>query len=100
MPKKNADIKKIGIRWLLNSRVSRTLVSLSKLTKYALRKSIADEKAKGNDDIIFAVVRTVTNDTKTIDVPEMKVFALKSLKKQEKESLLLKENILHLINLQ
>ena len=49
--------------------MSRAPVSLSKLVEYALRKNVADEKIKGNDDVIFAVVGTVTNDTKTIDVP-------------------------------
>ena len=71
---------KCVLKRLLNSRVNRTPVSLSKLAKYALRKSVADEKAKGND-VIFAVVGTVTNDTRTIDVPEMKVCALKFTEK-------------------
>ena len=61
--------------------MSRTPVSLSKLVEYALRKSVAYEKTKGNDDVIFAVVGTVKNDTKTIDVPEMKVCALKFTEK-------------------
>ena len=68
------------LKRLLNSRVNRTPVSLSKLAKYSLRKSVADQKAKG-DDIIFAIVGTVTNDTRLIDVPEMKVCALKFTEK-------------------
>jgi large subunit ribosomal protein L18e len=68
------------LKRLLNSRVNRTPVSLSKLSKYALRKSVEEAKKKG-DDVIFAVVGTVTNDTRTIDVPEMKVCALKFTEK-------------------
>ena len=68
------------LKRLLNSRVNRTPVSLSKLSKYATRKSVEEAKKKG-DDVIFAVVGTVTNDTRTIDVPEMKVCALKFTEK-------------------
>ena len=68
------------LKRLLNSRVNRTPVSLSKLAKYSLRKSVADQKAKG-DDIIFAIVGTVTNDTRLIEFPEMKVCALKFTEK-------------------
>ena len=71
---------KCVLKRLLNSRVNRTPVSLTKLAKYSLRKSVADQKAKG-DDIIFAIVGTVTNDTRLIDVPEMKVCALKFTEK-------------------
>ena len=71
---------KCVLKRLLNSRVNRTPVSLSKLSKYALRKSVEEAKKKG-DDVIFAVVGTVTNDTRTIDVPEMKVCALKFTEK-------------------
>ena len=78
--------------------MNKTPVSLTKLAKYSLRKSVADQKAKG-DDIIFAIVGTVTNDTRLIDVPEMKVCALKFTEKARERILLLKENILHLINL-
>ena len=68
------------LKRLLNSRVNRAPVSLSKLSKYAKRKSVTDQQAKGND-VIFAVVGTVTNDTRIIDVPEMKVCALKFTEK-------------------
>ena len=71
---------KCVLKRLLNSRVNRTPVSLTKLAKYSLRKCVADQKAKG-DDIIFAIVGTVTNDTRLIDVPEMKVCALKFTEK-------------------
>ncbi len=71
-----SKFNKCVLKRLLNSRVNRTPVSLSKLSKYAQRKSVTAQKEKG-DDIIFAVVGTVTNDTRIIDVPEMKVCALK-----------------------
>ena len=67
---------KCVLKRLLNSRVNRCPVSLSKLSKYAERKSVKEAKSKGND-VIFAVVGTVTNDLRVIDVPEMKVCALK-----------------------
>ena len=75
-----AKFNKCVLRRLLNSRVNRTPVSLSKLSKYAQRKSVEEHKKKG-DDIIFAIVGTVTNDTRIIDVPEMKVCALKFTEK-------------------
>ena len=53
---------------------------LSKLSKYVQRKSYEEEKKKGND-CIFAVVGTVTDDTRLIDVPELKVCALKFTEK-------------------
>ena len=68
------------LKRLLNSRVNRCPVSLSKLSKYAQRKSVADQKEKGQD-LIFAVIGTVTNDTRVIDIPEMKVCALKFTEK-------------------
>ena len=58
-------------------------MSLSKLSKYNERKSVADQKAKGND-IIYAVVGTVTDDIRLIDVPEMKICALKFTEKARK----------------
>ena len=75
-----SNFNKCILKRLLNSRVNRTPVSLTKLAKYSLRKSVTDEKAKGND-IIFAVVGTVTDDTRLIDVPEMKICALKFTEK-------------------
>ena len=75
-----SKFNKCVLKRLLNNRVNRTPVSLSKLAKYSLRKSVADQKAKG-DDIIFAIIGTVTNDTRLIDVPEMKVCALKFTEK-------------------
>ena len=75
-----SKFNKCVLKRLLNSRVNRSPVSLSKLAKYSARKSVVDQKAKG-DDIIFAIIGTVTNDTRLIDVPEMKVCALKFTEK-------------------
>ena len=75
-----SSFNKCVLRRLLNSRVNRTPVSLSKLAKYAQRKSITDLQ-KEKKDIIFAIVGTVTNDTRVIDIPEMKVCALKFTEK-------------------
>jgi len=75
-----AKFNKCVLKRLLNSRVNRTPVSLSKLSKYAQRKSITDLQ-KEKKDIIFAIVGTVTNDTRVIDIPEMKVCALKFTEK-------------------
>ena len=55
-------------------------MSLSKLASYFQIKNCNDQKAKGND-LIFAVVGTVTDDTRLIDVPELKVCALKFTEK-------------------
>ena len=75
-----SKFNKCVLKRLINSRVNRTPVSLSKLAKYAEKKSVKDLKEKGND-IIFAVVGTVTNDLRVIDVPEMKICALKFTEK-------------------
>ena len=75
-----SKFNKCVLKRLLNSRVNRTPVSLSKLSKYAQKKSVTDAKSKGND-IIFAVVGTVTNDLRQIDLPEMKICALKFTEK-------------------
>ena len=75
-----SKFNKCVLKRLLNSRVNRSPVSLTKLAKYVERKSVQDAKSKGND-IVFAVVGTVTNDLRLIDVPELKVCALKFTEK-------------------
>ena len=75
-----SKFNKCVLKRLLNSRVNRAPVSLTKLAKYVERKSVQDLKSKGND-VIFAVVGTVTNDLRLIDVPELKVCALKFTEK-------------------
>ena len=75
-----SKFNKCVLKRLLNSRINRAPVSLTKLAKYVERKSVQDLKSKGND-VIFAVVGTVTNDLRLIDVPELKVCALKFTEK-------------------
>ena len=75
-----SKFNKCVLKRLLNSRINRAPVSLTKLAKYVERKSVQDAKSKGND-IVFAVVGTVTNDLRLIDVPELKVCALKFTEK-------------------
>ena len=75
-----SSFNKCVLRRLLNSRVNRAHVSLSKLSKYNERKSVADQKAKGND-IIYALIRTISDDTRLIEFPEMKICALKFTEK-------------------
>ena len=75
-----SSFNKCVLKRLLNSRVNRAPVSLSKLAKYSQRKSYIDQKGKGND-LIFAVVGTVTDDTRLVEVPELKVCALKFTEK-------------------
>ena len=75
-----SSFNKCVLRRLLNSRVNRCPVSLSKLSSYAQRKSYTDLKTAGNDPI-FAVVGTVTDDTRLFEVPELKVCALKFTEK-------------------
>ena len=76
----SSKFNKCVLKRLLNSRVNRAPVSLSKLSKYFQRKSVQEQIAKG-EDVIFAIVGTVTNDTRIIDFPEMKVCALKFTEK-------------------
>ena len=75
-----SKFNKCVLKRLLNSRINRAPVSLTKLAKYVERKSVQEAKSKGND-IVFAVVGTVTNDLRLIDVPELKVCALKFTEK-------------------
>ena len=76
----SSKFNKCVLKRLLNGRVNRAPVSLSKLSKYFQRKSVQEQIAKG-EDVIFAIVGTVTNDTRIIDFPEMKVCALKFTEK-------------------
>ena len=76
----SSKFNKCVLKRLLNSRVNRAPVSLSKLSKYFQRKSVQEQIAKG-EDVIFAIVGTVTNDTRIIGFPEMKVCALKFTEK-------------------
>src|SRR5574344_2084710 len=68
------------LKRLLNSRVNRTPVSLTKLAKLATKKSTLDMEQKGQE-VIFAVIGTVTEDVRLIEVPAMRVCALRFTEK-------------------
>ena len=70
----------VVLRRLLNSRVNRAPVSLSKLAKYTKNKNIEEEEKKGNE-IVFAVVGTVTDDVRLLECPKLRVAALKFTEK-------------------
>lgn len=73
----DAKFNKVVLRRLHNSRVHRAPVSLSKLNKFA-------EKAKKNNtgkDLVFAVVGTITNDIRQLEIGAINVCALKFTEK-------------------
>ena len=67
------------LKRLLNTRVHRAPVSLSRLARYATRKSVTE--GKNGKDIIFTVIGTVTEDTRLYEVPKMRVCALRFTEK-------------------
>ena len=69
-----SKFNKVILKRLLNSRVNRAPISLSKLATYAKRKNVTE-------DTIFAIVGTVTNDVRLLEVPKMNVCALKFTEK-------------------
>lgn len=73
----DSKFNKIVFRRLHNSKVNRTPISLSRLNKYA-------EKANKNNakkDLVFAIVGTVTNDIRLLEVGTMNVCALRFTEK-------------------
>ena len=79
----SAKFNSVVLRRLLNSRVNRAPVSLSKLAKYSKNKNIEEEEKKGNE-IVFAVVGTVTDDVRLLECPKLRVAALKFTEKARK----------------
>ena len=76
----SSKFNKCVLKRLLNSRVNRSPVSLSKLAKLSQRKQVT-EAEKNKQEIIFAVVGTVTDDVRMIDIPSMRICALKFTEK-------------------
>lgn len=74
----DSKFNKIVLKRLLNSRINRAPVSLSRIVKYSERKSL--EKLK-NKDYIFGVVGTVTDDSRILNIPKLKVCAMKFTEK-------------------
>ena len=81
-----AKFNKSVLKRLLNSRVNRAPVSLSKLAKFAQRKQVT-EAEKNKQEVVLAVVGTVTDDTRIIDIPSMRICALKFTEKARKRIL-------------
>ena len=75
-----AKFNKTVLKRLLNSRVNRPPVSLSRIVKYANKQSIKNMQSK-NQDVIFAVIGTVTDDLRLMELPQLKVCALKFTEK-------------------
>ena len=75
-----AKFNKTVLKRLLNSRINRAPVSLSKLAKQASKKQYADMDKNGQE-VIFAVVGSVTDDARLMEVPAMRVCALKFTEK-------------------
>ena len=76
----NSKFNKTVLKRLLNSRINRTPVSLSRLAKYAAKESIK-KMEENKQEVIFAVIGTVTDDLRLIDVPQLRVCALKFTEK-------------------
>ena len=81
-----AKFNKTVLKRLLNSRINRAPVSLSKLAKAAQKKYV-QEMEKNGQEVIFAVVGTVTEDSRLIEVPSMRVCALKFTEKAREKIL-------------
>jgi large subunit ribosomal protein L18e len=69
----DSKLNKLVLKRLRNSRVNRPPVSLSKLERLAQRQ----KKSNQGKDIVYAVVATVTNDIRTLDLSPINVCALK-----------------------
>ena len=75
-----AKFNKTVLKRLLNSRINRAPVSLSRIAKYAQKKYI-QEMEKAGQETIFAVIGTVTEDSRILDLPALRICALKFTEK-------------------
>ena len=75
-----AKFNKTVLRRLLNSRVNRPPVSLSRIIKYSEKPSIK-ELEKNKQEVIFAVIGTVTDDLRIQELPKLRICALKFTEK-------------------
>ena len=76
----NSKFNKTVLKRLLNSRVNRAPVSLSRLVKYSKKQYIQDME-NNKQEVVFAVVGTVTEDARILDLPALRVCALKFTEK-------------------
>ena len=75
-----SKFNKSVLKRLLNSRINRSPISLSKLAKFCQRKQIVDSEKNGQE-VILAVVGTVTDDNRILEIPSMRICALKFTEK-------------------
>jgi large subunit ribosomal protein L18e len=75
-----SKFNKCVLKRSLNSRVNRSPVSLSRIAKYANKKYI-QEQEKSGQEVVFAVIGTVTEDQRLLELPALRVCALKFTEK-------------------
>ena len=75
-----SKFNKSVLKRLLNSRINRAPISLSKLVKFSQRKQVT-ESEKNGQEIILAVVGTVTDDNRVLEIPSMRICAIKFTEK-------------------
>ena len=75
-----SKFNKSVLKRLLNSRINRAPISLSKLVKFSQRKQVT-ESEKNGQEIILAVVGTVTDDNRILEIPSMRICAIKFTEK-------------------
>lgn len=72
----DAKFNKLVLKRLHNSRVHRSPMSLSKLTTHFNKQSVQKD-IKAGKDIVFAVVGTITDDVRQLELPAVKICALR-----------------------
>ena len=76
----NSKFNKTVLKRLLNSRVNRSPVSLSRIVKYAQKKYVQEMETNGQE-VVFAVIGTVTEDQRILNLPALRICALKFTEK-------------------
>ena len=84
----SSPFNKTVLKRLLNSRVNRAPVSLSRIASYASKKTVQDME-KNKQEVIFAVIGTVTDDARLIDCPKLRVCAMKFTEKAREKMYIL-----------
>jgi large subunit ribosomal protein L18e len=72
----DSKFNKLVLKRLMNSRVHRGPISLSRINRFATRKAHLDLETKGVEPV-FAVVGTITDDVRLLQVPKVRICALK-----------------------
>ena len=76
----NSKFNKTVLKRLLNSRINRAPVSLSRIVKYAQKKYVQEMETNGQE-VVFAVIGTVTEDQRILNLPALRICALKFTEK-------------------